>query len=385
MLKKLLSISAGLLLTVSVFAAQQWTDNAPHRYIVQKGDTLWSISAKFLIKPWHWPEIWHLNGKVRNPHLIYPGDELILSDGGVSHGDGSIGPHVRENALDNAIKPIPLSAVKQFLKNTRVVEDDAIRNAPHVIAIEENRLRGTSGQLVYVRGLDAQVGDEFAIVRPMGRYYDMPPTKDGEVRETYRQDRDGRGGRQSLLWRHGPHEWSFKGRVRFLGYEMLEFGKIQVTRTGNPASAIVTYSDFEVREGDYILPLDPKPYDDQFVPHPPANAPDNMRVIAFTDALGSVGPLQVIAMTRGSEDGVDNGTTYSIYADGEVVHDDTDYPKGKTRAFFNPRDSKVQLPPEFVGHVMVFRTFKRVSYGLVMDSVRPVQIDNFMHDPDTTP
>lgn len=385
MLKKLLSISAGLLLTVSVFAAQQWAENAPHRYIVQKGDTLWGISAKFLIKPWHWPEIWHLNGKVRNPHLIYPGDELILSGDGVSHGDGSIGPHARATSLADAVKPIPLSAVKQFLKNTRIVDEDVIRHAPHVLAIEENRLRGTTGQLVYVSGLDAAVGEQFAIVRPMGRYYDMPPEEEGEVRETYRQERDGRDGRKSMLWRHGPHELSFKGRVRFLGYEVLEFGTLQVTRAGSPTSALVTYSDFEVREGDYILPLDTKPYDDQFVPHPPASAPDNMRVIAFTDALNSVGPLQVVALSRGSEDGVDNGTTYSVYKDGETVHDDTDYPKGKTRAFFNPRDSKVQLPPEFIGHVMVFRTFKRVSYALVMDSVRPVQMGDLMHDPDTTP
>ncbi|MEP6880867.1 MAG: LysM domain-containing protein [Dokdonella sp.] len=385
MLKKLLSISAGLLLTVSVFAAQQWAENAPQHYIVKKGDTLWSISAKFLIKPWHWPEIWQLNGKVRNPHLIYPGDELVLSGDGVSHGDGSIGPHIRETSLDNAVKPIPLSAVKQFLKNTRVVDEDVIRNAPHIVAIEEDRLRGTAGQLVYIRGLDAQVGGEYAIVRPMGRYYDMPPKKDNPVRETYRQERDGRDGRKSLLWRHGPHEWSFKGRVRFLGYEVLEFGKVEITRTGSTSSGLVTYSDFEVREGDFILPLDPKPYDDQFVPHPPAQAPNNMRVIAFTDALAAVGPLQVIAMSRGAEDGIDNGTTFSIYKDGEVVQDDTDYPEGKTRAFFHPRDSKVELPPEFVGHVMVFRTFKRVSYGLVMDSVRPVELDDFMHDPDTTP
>jgi hypothetical protein len=98
-----------------------------------------------------------------------------------------------------------------------------------------------------------------------------------------------------------------------------------------------------------------------------------------------VGPLQVIALSRGAEDGVDNGTTYSIYSDGEVVQDNTDYPKGKSRAFFNPHDSKVQLPPEFIGHVMVFRTFKRVSYGLVMDSVRPVHVGDFLHDPDTTP
>jgi len=385
MLKKLLSISAGLLLTVSVFAAGQWAENAPERYVVKRGDTLWDISARFNIKPWHWPEIWQLNPQVRNPHLIYPGDELVLSGGRLMLGPGSTGPRVRETSLEDAIKPIPLSAIKQFLKNTRILGEDELRNAPHVVGIEENRLRGTAGQLIYVRGLNAAVGDQFAIVRPLGRYYDMPPVDDGEPRELYRQPRDGRDGRPSLLWRHGPHEWSFKGRVRFLGYEVLEFGTVQVTRSAAVSSALVTYSDFEVKEGDYLVSLNLNPYDDQFVPHPPAQAPDNMRVIAFTDALSAVGARQVVALSRGAEDGVDHGTVYSIYADGETVHDNTDYPKGKSRALFNPRDAKVRLPPEFIGHVMIFRTFERVSYGLVMDSIRPVHLGDFLHDPDSTP
>jgi LysM repeat protein len=387
MLKKLLSISAGLLLTVSVFAATQWAENAPNRYVVKKGDTLWGISAKFLIKPWHWPEIWQRNPNVRNPHLIYPGDELVLSGSYLAYDEGSNGPRIRSSSTEDAIKPIDLSSIKQFLKNSRIASEDELNKAPHVVAIEENRLRGTTGQLVYVRGLDAAVGDTFALVRPMGRYYDMPPKKGSEVRETYRQDRDSRYGRQNLLWSHGPHEMTFKGRVRFLGYEVYEFGTAKVTRAGNPASLLVTYSDFEVKEGDFLTALNSHPYDDQFVPHPPASAPDNMRVIAFTesDAMNAVGPKQVVALSRGSEDGVDNGTVFSIYTDGEVVHDDTDYPKGKWRATLHPKDSKVQLPPEFVGHVMVFRTFPRVSYGLVMDAVRPVQKGNFLHDPDSTP
>lgn len=217
MLKKLLSLSAGVLLTLSVYAATQWADGAPNRYVVRKGDTLWDISAKFLAKPWHWPEIWQLNPQVRNPHLIYPGDELVISGNGVTHGEGSFGPHARATSLDDAVSAIPLSALKQFLKNTRVVDEEALRSAPHVVAIEENRLRGTSGQLVYIRGLSASVGDKFAVVRPLGRYYDMPPEEEGQVREVHRQERDGRYGRQSLLWSHGPHEITLQGRVRFLG------------------------------------------------------------------------------------------------------------------------------------------------------------------------
>ena len=385
MLKKLLSISAGLLLTVSVFAANQWAENAPSRYIVQQGDTLWSISAKFLIKPWHWPEIWQLNPDVSNPHLIYPGDELVLSDGSVSHGPGSVGPHARVTSLDSAVKPIPLSLIKQYLKQPRVIDEATMESAPAVVAIEENRLRGTTGQLIYIRGLNAQVGDQFAVVRAGGRYYDMPPETDGAVREVYRQNRSGWNGRADLLWTHGPNEITMSGNVRFLGYEVLDFGTVQVTRTGDVASALVLSAHYEINKGDYILPLDPRPYDDEYLPHPPAQMPENMRVIAFAGALTSVGTNQIVALSRGSEDGVDNGTTYSIYTEGEVVQDTTDYPVGSSHAFAHPHDKNVVLPPEFVGHVMIFRTFQRVSYGLIMDGVRPVQIGDFLHDPDSTP
>ena len=107
-----------------------------------------------------------------------------------------------------------------------------------------------------------------------------------------------------------------------------------------------------------------------------------MRVIAFTDALNAVGPRQVVALSRGSADGVENGQTFSIYQPGERVVDRTDYTEGSVRKFFHPHDAKVTLPPEFIGHVMIFRTFERVSYGLVMDGVKPVHLGDFLYDPD---
>lgn len=393
MLKKLLAVSAGLLLTLTVYAATvEWTDHHPDRYVVKKGDTLWDISARFLKKPWLWPEIWQDNPQVRNPHLIYPGDELVLSGGHVGQGPGSIEPHARVTQYDEAIPPIPLSALKQWLRNTRIVGEDAYKYAPHVVGIEENHLRGTAGQLVYVRGLSAQPGQKLALVRPLGRYYDMPPEKEGGVSEVYRQgtgqpfdDPDSRDGRPAMLWRHGPMEHSLAGDVHFLGYEMIDFGIVEVTRSADVSSALVTYSDFEVRAGDYVLPIDDKPYDDEYAPHSPKSEPDNMRIAALSDALNAVGPRQVIALTRGADDGVDNGATYSIYHPGEQVVDRTDYPEGSARRFFHPGDSKVTLPPEFVGHVMIFRTFPRVSYGLVMDAVKPIHVGDFLHDPNSTP
>ncbi len=386
MLKKLLSVSAGLLFTLTVFAASvQWADHHPDRYIVKKGDTLWSISARFLKQPWLWPEIWQDNPQVRNPHLIYPGDELVLGGGHLSQSSGSIVRHTRETSLDDAIPPIPLSALKQWLKNTRIIDEDTYKHAPHVVAIEENQLRGTTGQLVYIRGLNAQPGQKLALVRPLGRYYDMPPADDHAPREVYRQTPDARDGRPAMLWRHGPNELTLHGNVRFLGYEMLNFGTVEVTRSADVSSALVTYSDFEVRPGDYVLPIDEQPYNSEYVPHSPKQAPNNARVIAFSDALDAVGPLQVVALSRGADDGVDNGTTFSIYHPGEEALDRTDYTEGSVHKFIHPRDSKVTLPPEFIGHVMIFRTFQRVSYGLVMDAVKPVHMGDFLYDPNKTP
>jgi len=391
MLKKLLAVSAGLLFTLTVFAATvktvEWAEQHSDRYIVRKGDTLWDISARFLKKPWLWPEIWQDNPQVRNPHLIYPGDELVLSGGHVRHGEGSIGPHARITSLEDAVKPIPLSSVKQFLKHARILTEDEFAHAPHVVGIEENQLRGTAGQLAYVRGLVATPGTKFALVRASGRYYDMPPREEGQTREVYRQTSDWFDGRPGLLWQHGPNEFTLSGNVRFLGYEVLDYGTVEVTRVGDPSSTLIVYSDFEVRPGDLVLPIDERPYDDEYVPHAPARVPDNMRVIAFTvtDAQNAVGPRQVVALSRGTEDGIENGQTFSIYHDGEEVIDQTDYPEGSADRFFHPDDSHVVLPPEFTGHVMIFRTFPRVSYGLVMDAVKPTHIGDFLWDPDHTP
>jgi hypothetical protein len=198
----------------------------------------------------------------------------------------------------------------------------------------------------------------------------------------YRQNLDDRDNRPSMLWHSGPEDWSIKGNVHFLGYEVLQFGTVEVTHAGNPASTLVISADYEIRPGDYVLPADNTPYDSVYVPHPPKTVPENMHVIAFTDALGSVGRLQVVAVSFGADDGVENGQVYSIFHTNDTVHDDTDYPKGSFKSFFHAKDAKVYLPREYVGHVMIFRTFPHVSYGLIMDGIRPVHIPDRLFDPD---
>ena len=389
MLKKLPAVVAGIVLTLTAFAASvELAKDHPDTYTVRKGDTLWSISARFLRRPWQWPEVWQANPQVHNPHLIYPGDVLNLAylNGQASIGvasRGGIEPHTRAEQLESAIKPLPLSVIEDFLKKPRLLGEEDFRHAPHVVGIEDHHIHGSPGQLVYVRGLEGQPGQHFALARPIGRYYEIAP-RDGKPAHLFRQDLEDKDSRPAMIWRHGPDEFSLRANVRFVGYELLNFGDVQVTKAGAPASTIVVASDYEVRAGDLVLPLDNMPYDAEYLPHPPRQVPADMRVIAFTDALNAVGRLQVVALSDGALDGVENGQVYSIFTRGDVVHDQTDYPELSARAFFNHDDAKVQLPEEYIGHVMVFRTFDRVSYGLIMDGIRPVHRGDKLYDPDHT-
>src|SRR5215475_12965453 len=125
MLKKLPAVLVGLLLTLSVYAATvELVDNHPDTYTVQKGDTLWSISARFLKKPWLWPEVWQANSQISNPHLIYPGDVINLAylEGGQPRltvgqtSRSSLEPHARATSLEHAVEPLPLERIQDFLK-----------------------------------------------------------------------------------------------------------------------------------------------------------------------------------------------------------------------------------------------------------------------------
>ncbi|HEX6834679.1 MAG TPA: LysM peptidoglycan-binding domain-containing protein [Rudaea sp.] len=377
------------MLTLSVYAATvELNANHPDTYTVRKGDTLWSISARFLKQPWLWPEVWQANPQIKNPHLIYPGDEISLAyvNGrprlmvNASHEEG-FGPHVRATPLEDAIKPIPLERIQDFLKKPRWVGEEDIKTLPHVLAMEDDHIRGTPGQLIYVRNLNAPVGTTFAVVRPLGRYYEIA-YKDGGGTEVFRQTMRDRDDRPSQLWHRGPDLYTLKGDVHFLGYEMEQFATVQVTHEGNPASTLALSADYEIRQGDYLLPMTDAPFDFQYVPHAPAQLPPNMHVIALSDSIANAGRFQVIALSRGARDGVENGQTYAIFHEGSKVRDYNDYPGESATTFFHHDESKVQLPEEYIGHVMVFRTFDAISYGLIMDGIRPVHIGDRLYEPD---
>ena len=375
MFEKTRTVIAVAMLTVATYAtAVEVNGGHPETYVVQKGDTLWDISARFLKKPWLWPEIWQANPQVKNPHLIYPGDVLSLAylDRVVAQ------PGPRQEAPINAI---PLSQVEPFLKQLSVV--DEIDSLPYVVALEDNRLRATTGQTAYVRGLEgAQVGQRWAVVRPTVRYSLPKPTEDltanGDVTP-------GSGN----LWKNFVAAPSKRNEM--LGYELSQLNVGTVVKVPDDRSDVTSIAlqgrtdGREVRAGDRLVPVEATPYDLQFFPHAPAAQTEGLdiRVLAVTDMYLVGGPRDVIAISAGSANGIDNGTVVSLWRQGRHVAHRMKYP-GSSRMDDSLTDGagRVSLPDEYAAHAMVFRTFDKVSYALVMQGVKPVLVGYSAKHPD---
>ncbi|RDI98978.1 LysM domain-containing protein [Dyella solisilvae] len=365
MIRKSIGLLAGMLVTVAVYAAgAQLRADHPDTYTVKKGDTLWAISARFLSKPWLWPEIWQANPQVQNPHLIFPGDVLNLSFINGPH----VGLQPRVHSEEAAVPAIPLDAVRTFLKEMRVLNTRDVEHLPYVVGFEEADLRGTVGKNVYVRNLHADPGQRFAIVRPTHTFRNFNGGKGRDNgADLLARPLDSDVSMVRTPWLEESRFDDHFGRGEDIGTEVSVIGTAEVLRTGDPTTLLLLDSTMEIRKGDRIVAIDEKPYDPYFYPHAPKSLPGNARVIAFADAYDAVGPHQVVALNIGSQDGVENGQTYSIYQPGEEIPDDV-----ASNSWNRGTGQTVTLPQEFVGHVMVFRTFDRVAYGLIMDGIRPV-------------
>ncbi len=372
MLKHIRTVAAVALLTVTTYAVGvELNGSHPDTYVVKKGDTLWDISARFLKKPWLWPEIWQANPQVKNPHLIYPGDVLSLAY--LDRVTAQPGP--RQEAPINAL---PLADVEPFLKNLNVV--DSFKELPYVVGLEDNRLRATTGQQAYVLGLQgSQPGQRYMVVRPTVRY--------GQPK--LNEDLDARGNTlvgAGTLWKEFvPSD----DREELLGYELAKVNIGTLTQVGADAKQASTLrledSGREVRAGDRLVPVQANPYDLQFIPHAPASlpSPGHLRVLAVTDTFTSGGPRDVIAISGGSREGINNGTVLSIWRNGSHVNDRvTGIATSRKDDALKAGNGRVSLPDEYAAHAMVFRTFDKVSYALIMEGTKPAKVGYTLKHPD---
>lgn len=351
----------GLLLALGVVftgvSAQNVTLNPDHpdSYVVVVGDTLWDISARFLSYPWEWPEIWEVNPQIENPHLIYPGDVISLSyrDGrpvlGLSRGRNvKLSPSIRSYPRDQAIAPIPLDAIQQFLSRPLVVSASELETAPYVVANEEARLIAGSDNRTYVRGLVDPQTNKYSVYRQGAVYRD--PDNNDEV----------------------------------IGYEALHIGDVIFERAGDPATALIVNSNREILVGDRLMPQTRDEYL-EFIPHAPTGSV-NGAIISVVDGVSQIGQFQVVVLNLGRTDGIEPGHVLAIHQSGRIV---TDRVANQSIAGMDGRNrgrnayggESVQLPEERAGELMVFRTFNSVSYALVMNTQRAVHVRDRVRNP----
>jgi hypothetical protein len=399
-------ISLILLLTPFVPAlaaqAQDLKEDAPDRHTVVKGDTLWGISERFLKDPWRWPEVWRLNQEqIQNPHLIFPGDVIVLDRTGAEvrlrllrgeevkpeevkpgevkpeapivaeRDEMKLSPRVRIEPLEaKAIPSIPPSAIEPFLSRPLVVSQNELDSAPAIIATEENRVAIGAGSIAYAEGLTKDKGDVWQVFRRGDALID-PESKE------------------------------------ILGYEATYLGEARVRKFAEQSTIDITKSVQEIYVGDRLLPASKERPVFAYVPRAPGK-PVRGRIVSTYGNLGETGPTGIVALSKGAKDGLEVGHVLAIYRNQSTARYElrtsplygrqgfslSDSPRTYYSEQVTPRDASVysrgkpirqqdiaKLPDERYGLVMVFRTFDRAAFGLVMQASRPVAVADHVINP----
>ena len=342
--------------------------DAPDTYVVKSGDTLWGISGMYLKRPWRWPELWGMNLQaIRNPHLIFPGQTLHLEKtGGFARLRTSapgaletvrVSPRTRSNSLsESALPTLKSHLIEPFLAEPLVVDADTLSQAPRIVGTTEDRVLMSANDRIYARADAAS---------PMR-------AEPGEPRQ-YRIFRNAVALKDPMTGDVLGYEAQYLGKavmVRGEGYEDSANGKGGITSDYVPATLDITSIKEEIRAGDRLLPAPPRTFT-SYVPHAPGVDVD-ARVVSIygSSAVANAAQNNVIAINRGTQDGIEVGHVLNLLTKGSRIRDTT-----------AEQRSEIKLPSESNGVVMVFRTFDRVAYALILDVSTPVRVGDRLVNP----
>lgn len=310
---------------------------APLRYVVKKGDTLWGIANRYLADAWQWPELWYVNGQLKNPHKIYPGDvlELYNVNGRTmlarSEDLERLSPQIRESMLGDGLQAIPIDAIRNFLKGPRVVELDAINRAPYILSFADEHIIGGANMAVFIKKLPDAGPANFSTVR-RGVVYKDPDT--GEL----------------------------------LGYEVIPSGEVEIKSFGTPAQGMLTQSRQEILPGDLLMPPEAENYQANFYPHVPT-VPVDGKIISVYEGVSQITQYQIVALNRGSKHGLEPGHVLRV--------------KQAPRTVRDPVTKKNEtLPAIDSGLLMIFKAMPGISYGLIMEANRSIYVLDRVTNPE---
>jgi hypothetical protein len=365
-------------------------EGAPDRYVVIKGDTLWSIAGRFLKDPWKWPDLWKANqDQIRNPNRIYPGNVLVLDRSAeevrlklAAVETVKITPQVYSSPLaPEAIQTIPTADIEPFLSKPLVIAKDQLASGPRIVRIQESRLALGNGDKAYANGVTKENGIYWQIFRPSSPLIDPVSNE-------------------------------------ILGYIAVYLGDAKVNDFGEVSTIEIVNAVQDIYAGDYLMPSPRQITLDGYMPHAPAKKIDGSIIALYRTQLQETGANSIIILNRGSRDGLEtghvlaiyrnlNGPTYSLresalwgrtgllYSDKKPNTTYQNEPLGDRNSpiygrvgptgaeFKNDKTSIpfVKVPDERYGLLMIFRVFDRTSYALVMNASRPVDVLDVVKNP----
>lgn len=295
--------------------------DAPQRYVVKQGDTLWGISGKYLYSPWQWNRLWGANrNAVRNPHMIYPGQVLVLRyvngqprlgfDKASSYRDGipvvKLAPRVREVSAGYGIQTVNVNFYRMFMQHPQVIPQMQTQDAPRLIDGPDNRMLYSKGDRVYAYG----------ITEP-GRYLVYRARKDivdPDTKKYLGQEVVFSGIVSTLPYTNSALDARSEKDAKYLPgneyYTRLHPLVKVPTQTAQPM--VVEEAVSEVRKGDFLIKLTDERDSFQMMPHAPSRHID-AKVVSIFDGISEAGQFQTITLNKGEADGLDKGTVLSLY------------------------------------------------------------------------
>ena len=381
--KHIITLLCTLSMAISapVMAKLKLRPDAPAQYVVKSGDTLWSISGKYLYSPWQWPQLWGSNrAQIRNPQKIYPGQVLSLryvngqprlgfdNSGGIP--TIKLQPQIRNLSSGYGISTIDVDFFRMFMQHPQVISKEQTREAPRLIAGPDNRVIYSTGDRIYA---DRQLEPGRYLIYRIEQNITDPDTHKylGQL-VRFSGEAATLAGQNTALAERSPKDVASLPEDE---YYTRKTPLIKVpTRTAQPL--VITNSASEINKGDYLLKITDEHDPFQMMPHGPTTQIKG-KIVSVMDGIQEAGPYQTITLNLGTNDGVDKGTVVSLYKKSRQLKADLSNESKKSRSVVK----YLSIPAEEVGLALIYRVSDNLSSALIINASQAVQIGDLVMNP----